>query len=42
MAAEVSYDVRPELRRHKNGGVTASYCKVLSIHLMNAVVLGTA
>ena len=42
MAAEVSYNVRLELRRYKDGDVTASYCKVLSTHLMGAVVLGTA
>ena len=37
MAAEVSYDVRRQLLGHKDGDITAHYCKVPTAQLIDAV-----
>jgi integrase len=37
MAAEVSYDVRRQLLGHKDGDITAHYCKVPNTQLIDAV-----
>ena len=37
MAAEVSYDVRRQILGHKDGDITAHYCKVPTTQLIDAV-----
>ena len=37
MAAEVSYDVRRQILGHKDGDITAHYCKVPATQLIDAV-----
>ena len=37
MAAEVSYDVRGQILGHKDGDITAHYCKVPTTQLIEAV-----
>ncbi|MDG2460168.1 MAG: hypothetical protein P8M73_04735 [Luminiphilus sp.] len=37
MAAEVSYDVRRQLLGRKDGDITAHYCKIPTVQLIDAV-----